>query len=60
MHAAAGLTIGALLIIALTERLHVLFGTHFLGEANTAYGVLLILFTIFMPRGFLSRGREHT
>jgi branched-chain amino acid transport system permease protein len=53
MFAALGPTVGALLTIALTEGLRVLFGTNFVGAANTVYGVLLILFIIFMPRGIL-------
>ncbi len=53
MYGALGPTIGALLTLALTEGLRILFGTHFIGAANTIYGVLLILFIIFMPRGLL-------
>lgn len=30
-----------------------LFGTHFIGAANTIYGILLILFIIFMPQGIV-------
>ena len=46
-------TVGSLLTLALTESLRVWFGTNFIGAANTIYGVLLILFIIFMPRGIL-------
>ena len=53
MYGALGPTIGALLTLALTEGLRILFGTHFIGAANTIYGILLILFIIFMPRGIL-------
>jgi len=53
MYSALGPTVGALLTLALTEWLRVLFGTNFVGAANTIYGVLLILFIIFMPRGIL-------
>lgn len=53
MYGALGPTIGALLTLALAEGLRILFGTHFIGAANTIYGVLLILFIIFMPRGLL-------
>jgi len=35
----------------LQEFLRVLFGTHFIGAAPTIYGVMLILFIIFMPTG---------
>jgi len=53
MYSALGPTVGALLTLALTEGLRVLFGTSFIGAANTIYGILLILFIIFMPRGIL-------
>ena len=53
MYAMLGPTVGALLTIALTEGLRVWFGTNFIGAANTIYGILLVLFIIFMPRGIL-------
>jgi branched-chain amino acid transport system permease protein len=53
MYSALGPTVGALLTLSLTEGLRVLFGTTFIGAANTIYGILLILFIIFMPRGIL-------
>jgi branched-chain amino acid transport system permease protein len=53
MYAMLGPTVGALLTIALTEGLRVWFGANFVGAANTIYGILLILFVIFMPRGIL-------
>jgi branched-chain amino acid transport system permease protein len=53
MYSALGPTVGALLTLALTEELRVAFGTNFIGAANTIYGILLILFIIFMPRGIL-------
>ena len=37
----------------LNEGLRVPFGTHFIGAANTIYGILLILFIIFMPQGIV-------
>jgi branched-chain amino acid transport system permease protein len=51
MYSLLGPTIGALFTIVLTEALRIAFGTHFIGAANTIYGVLLVLFIIFMPRG---------
>jgi branched-chain amino acid transport system permease protein len=51
MYSLLGPTIGAFLTISLTEGLRVFFGTSLIGAANTVYGVLLILFIIFMPRG---------
>src|SRR5919204_2063798 len=53
MYAMLGPSVGALLTIALTEGLRVAFGTNFIGAANTIYGILLILFVIFMPRGIV-------
>jgi branched-chain amino acid transport system permease protein len=53
MHVLLGPTIGALFTIVLNEGLRILFGIHFIGAANTIYGILLILFIIFMPRGIV-------
>jgi branched-chain amino acid transport system permease protein len=53
MYAMLGPTIGAFFTLALTEGLRVWFGTSFIGAANTIYGILLILFIIFMPRGIM-------
>jgi branched-chain amino acid transport system permease protein len=53
MYAMLGPTVGALLTMALTEGLRVWFGANFVGAANTIYGILLILFVIFMPRGII-------
>jgi branched-chain amino acid transport system permease protein len=53
MHALLGPTVGALFTIVLNETLRILFGTQFIGAANTIYGILLILFIIFMPQGIV-------
>jgi branched-chain amino acid transport system permease protein len=53
MYALLGPTVGSLFTLVLTEGLRVWFGTTFIGAANTIYGILLILFIIFMPRGIL-------
>jgi branched-chain amino acid transport system permease protein len=53
MYSLLGPTVGSLFTLALTEGLRVWFGTSFIGAANTIYGILLILFIIFMPRGIL-------
>ena len=53
MYALLGPTVGSLLTIALTEGLRVWFGANFVGAANSIYGILLILFVVFMPRGTL-------
>jgi branched-chain amino acid transport system permease protein len=53
MYAMLGPTVGALFTLSLTEGLRVWFGTNFIGAANTIYGILLILFIIFMPHGIV-------
>ena len=53
MYTLLGPTVGALLTLSLTEGLRVYFGTHFIGAANTIYGILLILFIVFLPRGLV-------
>jgi branched-chain amino acid transport system permease protein len=53
MYDMLGPTAGALVTISLNEGLRVGFGTHFIGAANTIYGILLILCIIFMPRGIV-------
>jgi branched-chain amino acid transport system permease protein len=53
MYTTLGPTVGAVITIALTEGLRVWFGIKFVGAANTIYGILLVLFIIFMPRGLL-------
>jgi branched-chain amino acid transport system permease protein len=52
-YAALGPTVGSFLTISLNEGLRVAFGTNFIGAANTIYGIMLILFIIFMPRGIV-------
>lgn len=58
MHVLLGPTVGALFTIVLNEGLRVVFGIHFIGAANTIYGILLILFIIFMPRGIAGLARD--
>ena len=53
MYSLLGPTVGALFTLVLTEGLRIYFGISFIGAANTIYGVLLVLFIIFMPRGIL-------
>lgn len=50
-----GPTVGALLTLSLTEGLRVWFGTHFIGAANTIYGILLVLCIIFLPQGIVGK-----
>jgi branched-chain amino acid transport system permease protein len=53
MHTLLGPTVGAVFTIVLNEGLRILFGTNFIGAANTIYGILLVLFIIFMPQGIV-------
>jgi len=55
-----GPSVGALLTLSLTEGLRVWFGTDFIGAANTIYGILLVLFIIFMPQGVVGTLQRAT
>ena len=48
-----GPTIGAAFLLVLSESLRVLIGNEVLGVDITIYGLLLILFIIYMPKGIL-------
>ena len=48
-----GPTIGAAFLLVLSESLRVLIGNEVLGIDTTIYGLLLILFIIYMPKGIL-------
>jgi branched-chain amino acid transport system permease protein len=58
MYSLLGPTVGTALTIALAEYLRVLFGLKFIGMAETIYGLLLILFIIFLPSGIYGSARE--
>jgi branched-chain amino acid transport system permease protein len=51
MYSLLGGTVGTALTIALAEYLRVIFGLKLIGMAETLYGLLLILFIIFLPSG---------
>ncbi|HYZ33910.1 MAG TPA: branched-chain amino acid ABC transporter permease [Crenalkalicoccus sp.] len=51
MYHPLGPTIGALITVGLEESLRVGFGTEFTGAAAFVYGLLLVLFMLFLPRG---------
>jgi branched-chain amino acid transport system permease protein len=51
MYAPLGPSIGAALTIGLDEMLRVIFGTELTGAAPFFYGLLLVLFMLFLPRG---------
>ena len=48
-----GPAVGAIFLLVLSESLRVLIGNDALGVDTTIYGLLLILFIIFMPKGIL-------
>jgi len=48
-----GPTVGAVFLLALSESLRLLIGNEILGVDITIYGLLLILFIIYMPKGIL-------
>lgn len=58
MYSLFGPTVGAALTIALSEYLRVLFGLKFIGMAETIYGLLLVLFIIFLPAGIYGSLRD--
>ncbi len=61
MYSMLGPTVGAAFTIALEEILRVAFGTAFIGGAPLVYGILLVLFMLFLPRGIVGwfdRGRQ--
>jgi branched-chain amino acid transport system permease protein len=48
-----GPTVGAVFLLALSESLRVLIGNQMLGVDLTIYGLMLVLFIIYMPKGIL-------
>ncbi|MBM3220258.1 MAG: branched-chain amino acid ABC transporter permease [Candidatus Rokubacteria bacterium] len=51
MYSLLGPTVGTALTISLSEYLRVKFGVHFIGMAETIYGLILVVFIIFLPSG---------
>ncbi len=58
MYTLLGPTVGTALTIALSEYLRVTFGIRLIGMAETIYGLVLILFIIFLPAGIYGGLRE--
>ena len=58
MYALLGPTVGTALTIALAEVLRVVFGITYVGMAETIYGLLLIVFIIFLPSGIYGSVRD--
>jgi branched-chain amino acid transport system permease protein len=64
MYSLLGPTVGTALTISLSEYLRVKFGVHYIGMAETIYGLALVIIIIFLPsgiygslRGLLARRR---
>jgi branched-chain amino acid transport system permease protein len=57
MYSLLGATVGTALTITLAEYLRVTFGLKLIGMAETIYGLLLILFIIFLPAGIYGTAR---
>ncbi|WP_296339274.1 branched-chain amino acid ABC transporter permease [Reyranella sp.] len=53
IYVALGPTVGAIITILLAEGLRIGFGTKAVGWDNLVYGVLLVVFIIFLPKGIL-------
>jgi branched-chain amino acid transport system permease protein len=53
VYVSLGPTVGAIITIMLAEILRIGFGTRAVGWDNLVYGVLLVLFIIFLPKGIL-------
>ena len=54
-----GPTVGAVITILLAEFLRIFFGTGAVGWDNLIYGLLLVLFIIFLPKGILGSISER-
>ena len=53
IYVSLGPTVGAMITILLAEVLRISFGTRAVGWDNLVYGVLLVLFIVFLPKGIL-------
>ena len=59
LYMSLGPTVGAVITILLAEILRIGFGTAAVGWDNLVYGVLLVLFIIFLPKGILGSLAER-
>jgi branched-chain amino acid transport system permease protein len=59
LYVSLGPTVGAVITIILAETLRIGFGTKAVGWDNLVYGVLLVLFIIFLPKGILGSIAER-
>lgn len=53
LYVSFGPTVGAVITILLAEVLRIGFGTKAVGWDNLVYGILLVIFIIFLPKGIL-------
>jgi branched-chain amino acid transport system permease protein len=53
LYVSLGPTVGAVITILLAEILRISFGTGAVGWDNLVYGLLLVVFIIFLPKGIL-------
>jgi branched-chain amino acid transport system permease protein len=58
MYSLLGPTVGTALTISLSEYLRVKFGVHYIGMAETIYGLVLVVFIIFLPSGIYGSLRD--
>src|SRR5438046_4670395 len=58
MYSLLGPTVGTALTISLSEYLRVKFGLQLIGMAETIYGLVLVLFIIFLPSGIYGSLRQ--
>jgi branched-chain amino acid transport system permease protein len=59
VYIALGPTVGAVITILMAETLRIFFGTGAVGWDNLIYGLLLVLFIIFLPKGILGSISER-
>jgi branched-chain amino acid transport system permease protein len=59
LYVALGPTVGAIITILMAEVLRISFGTGAVGWDNLIYGLLLVLFIIFLPKGILGSISER-
>jgi len=58
MYSLLGPSVGSALTIALAEYLRIVFGLRLIGMAETIYGLLLMIFIIFLPAGIYGSLRD--
>jgi branched-chain amino acid transport system permease protein len=59
LYVSLGPTVGAVITILMAEVLRIGFGTKAVGWDNLVYGVLLVIFIIFLPKGILGSVLER-